>query len=217
MSVPRTVQIIESNLHRIESDTTEIGFEDIFNVYPDFDITAGNRKGFTVLHEAALVNNPRLIEYICNQAPTLINRAASGNITPLHTAVESGHYEASEKLIKLKADVNANLSGSTPLKIAVSNAADARPENRRIRHFALVRLLLAHGGEAKTILTPEQEELKNRANQENERDQCNLLATIPSLRKVPSVLLPLVAGYAPLALDRFAPPPPSGRLASSTS
>ncbi len=203
----QTAAAYQVNQSIMETTTVE-QFLQICRENPAFRIEVGSVVDRTVLHQAAHKDNFPLMEHICKIAPTLINRVSGFQHTPLHEVAKHGNFDAAKMLIDMRAAVNVvDACGFTPLAIAVSNAADPSRENCRIRDFALVRLLLAHGGKTESALTPEEEALRERAMEANKRPQRETLEGVPSLRLVPVDVLSLVAGYAPLAPGRVATPP----------
>ena len=104
------------------------------------DIT--NKKGGTVLHDAAFRRSTKVIDFVLSsiakeRAKELVGKEDNSGFLPLHLACVSGDLDSVRLLLGagVPAHINASsLDGQTPLMIAVSN-----------RRMNLVELLLAGG------------------------------------------------------------------------
>ena len=77
----------------------------------------------TILHEAILSENFLIIEFIISSFPPLINQPGDYGATPLHRAVDIGHTETMQLLLKHGADANAKTNdGLTPTDCAHNDA-----------------------------------------------------------------------------------------------
>ncbi|CAB0029316.1 unnamed protein product [Trichogramma brassicae] len=101
-----------------------------------FDYTLRNKRGFNVLHHAALKGNARATERLLMRARQLVDVKKEDGFAALHLASLNGHCDVAAKLLAENignAEVNLrNNRGQTPLHLAVSQG-----------HLALVELLVA--------------------------------------------------------------------------
>lgn len=92
------------------------------------------------IFEAAAVGELARVKQLMEESPELANAFAADGFQPLGLAAFFGHLETVEYLLSKGADANS----------ASSNAQRVRPLHSAVagRHFAIAKVLLAHGAEA---------------------------------------------------------------------
>ncbi|XP_068228794.1 transient receptor potential cation channel subfamily A member 1 homolog [Palaemon carinicauda] len=80
-------------------------------------------KGQTLLHVAARVGNPRVLQELLDAKPKNIDMLDNSKLSPLHLAAENGHRDCCEILKKAGANCSVrNKHKETPLMLAVKNS-----------------------------------------------------------------------------------------------
>ncbi|KAG0711656.1 E3 ubiquitin-protein ligase MIB2 [Chionoecetes opilio] len=105
---------------------------------PHLDVMLRNKRGFNVLHHAALKGNNFAAEKLVLRARQLVDVRKEDGFAGLHLAALNGHRQVAETLITLgKAAVNiTNNKRQTPLLLAVSQG-----------HCGVVELLVNHNAD----------------------------------------------------------------------
>ncbi|XP_050691337.1 E3 ubiquitin-protein ligase MIB2-like isoform X2 [Eriocheir sinensis] len=105
---------------------------------PHLDVTLRNKRGFNVLHHAALKGNNFAAEKLVLRSRQLVDVRKEDGFAALHLAALNGHRQVAETLITLgKAAVNiTNNKRQTPLLLAVSQG-----------HCGVVELLVNHSAD----------------------------------------------------------------------
>ncbi|KAK7471425.1 hypothetical protein BaRGS_00035913 [Batillaria attramentaria] len=105
---------------------------------PNVDLRLKNKKGFPLLHYAALRGEPDIAALILKKDATLVNDQKEDGFTPLHVCACNNHHDVMRVILeKGKPLVDlANTKKQTPLHVAAHEAA-----------FECVRLLVDHGAD----------------------------------------------------------------------
>jgi hypothetical protein len=78
-------------------------------------------KGHSLLHQAALKGNARIVELLLTHGGLAVNARTEKQFTPLHLACYAGQVEAAKVLLAAGADVGARTdAGAVPLQVAAS-------------------------------------------------------------------------------------------------
>ncbi|XP_013397887.1 E3 ubiquitin-protein ligase MIB2 isoform X2 [Lingula anatina] len=111
---------------------------DLLCNYPGIDFTLRNKRGFNVLHHAALKGNKLATERILLKARQVADVKKDDGFSALHLAALNGHKEVAEILLTQgQADIEIrNNRKQTPLLLAVSQG-----------HTALLELLVSKGAD----------------------------------------------------------------------
>lgn len=103
----------------------------------NIDFTIRNKRGFNVLHHAALKGNSHATKQLMQRVQNLVNVKKEDGFGALHLASLNGHREVADILIiKSRGRININLQNNrlqTPLHVAVSQG-----------QWSLVELLVKH-------------------------------------------------------------------------
>ncbi|KAF8774870.1 E3 ubiquitin-protein ligase MIB2 like protein [Argiope bruennichi] len=105
---------------------------------PEIDFTLRNKRGFNVLHHAALKGNNYATERLIIKSRQLVDGKKDDGFAPLHLSALNGHFEVSETLLMqghCEIDVRNNRN-QTPLLLAISQC-----------HCGLVELLVSLGAD----------------------------------------------------------------------
>ncbi|XP_071451950.1 E3 ubiquitin-protein ligase MIB2 [Hetaerina americana] len=104
---------------------------------PGVDFTLKNKRGFNVLHHAALKGNNFATERLLSQARQLVDVKKDDGFAALHLSALNGHRAVAETLlVQGQADVDLrNNRKQTPLLLAISQG-----------HCSVVELLISSGG-----------------------------------------------------------------------
>ena len=105
---------------------------------PHLTLTLRNKRGFNVMHHAALKGNNFAIEKLVLRARQFVDVKKEDGFASLHLAALNGHRQIAETLLNLgQADVNiTNNRRQTPLLLAVSQG-----------QCGIVELLVNHGAD----------------------------------------------------------------------
>lgn len=100
--------------------------------YPDIDFTIRNKRGFNVLHHAALKGNVFATERILHKCRQIVDQKKDDGFSALHLAALNGHKDVAAVLLRNRAEVDIrNNREQTPLLLAVSQG-----------HSSLIELLV---------------------------------------------------------------------------
>ncbi|XP_076451945.1 E3 ubiquitin-protein ligase MIB2-like isoform X2 [Babylonia areolata] len=100
--------------------------------YPGIDFTIQNKRGFNVLHHAALKGNVFATERILHKCRQIVDRKKDDGFSALHLAALNGHKDVAGVLLRNRAEVDIrNNREQTPLLLAVSQG-----------HSSLIELLV---------------------------------------------------------------------------
>ncbi|XP_070207241.1 E3 ubiquitin-protein ligase MIB2-like isoform X2 [Littorina saxatilis] len=100
--------------------------------YPNIDFTIRNKRGFNVLHHAALKGNVFATERILHKCRQIVDLKKDDGFSALHLASLNGHKDVAAALLRNRAEVDIrNNRQQTPLLLSVSQG-----------HSALIELLV---------------------------------------------------------------------------
>ncbi|BFZ22874.1 hypothetical protein BsWGS_25913 [Bradybaena similaris] len=89
--------------------------------YNSIDFTLKNKRGFNVLHHAALKGNVFATEKILHRCPQIVDIKKDDGFSALHLAALNGHRDVAAKLLHFGAEIEIrNNRRQTPLFLAVS-------------------------------------------------------------------------------------------------
>lgn len=111
---------------------------DLLVNYPGIDFTLKNKRGFNVLHHAALKGNNTATEKILQKCRQIVDMKKDDGFAPLHLAALNGHRDVTNTLLATgQADIEIrNNRQQTPLLLAVSQG-----------HAGLMELLVSKGAD----------------------------------------------------------------------
>ncbi|XP_045161724.1 E3 ubiquitin-protein ligase MIB2-like [Mercenaria mercenaria] len=106
--------------------------------YPGIDFTLRNKRGFNVLHHAALKGNNYATEKILQKCRQIVDMKKDDGFAPLHLAALNGHRDVTNTLL-VTGQANIEIRNNrqqTPLLLAVSQG-----------HTGLIELLVSKGAD----------------------------------------------------------------------
>ncbi|XP_059145038.1 E3 ubiquitin-protein ligase MIB2-like [Physella acuta] len=105
--------------------------------YQNIDFTLKNKRGFNVLHHAALKGNVFATEKILQRCPQIVDIKKDDGFSSLHLAALNGHRDVATTLLQFGADIEIrNNRQQTPLLLAVSQG-----------HMSIIELLVTKGAD----------------------------------------------------------------------
>eukprot|EP00761_Pharyngomonas_kirbyi_P014759 gb/GECH01014789.1/.p1 GENE.gb/GECH01014789.1/~~gb/GECH01014789.1/.p1 ORF type:complete len:550 (+),score=136.98 gb/GECH01014789.1/:1-1650(+) len=99
-----------------------------------------NAQGQTALHMACKTGNTTIVEHLIRQGADVNQPIVDSYRTPLHIAVEQGHFQCVKRLVTNEANVNANANNAENREMPFHLAC-------KLGHVQIVEYLHRHGSE----------------------------------------------------------------------